>query len=266
MQNDILVKKVSEIDLIKSKLNNASTTSNGLLTSVDWNTFNNKQNKIFIQSTQPPIATDNIWIDNSVNPYTLKVCDGTSYIQVGNSASGSVQEIVIQATQPSDTAIKLWLDTSSSPILKWYNGSLWINVGSSSGHIIKDSTQAFTQRNNLKFTGNVTVSDDSISDSTVINFGNTIANPTEPKEDIALIDGQDTYEVINHTVGTKYMFILVDGVRIPYADYDDIDSTHIKLKPNVAIDVKKDMVITSFTTVIEQVLVNENTTLNGGTF
>jgi len=270
-----LVKKVKSItgintgdetqSTIKDKLKNASITQDGYLTSVDWNTFNNKQNKIFIQSSQPTIAIDNIWVDNTITPYILKVCDGTSYIQVGNSASGSVQEIVIQNTQPSDTSIKLWLDTSSNPILKWYNSTSWISIGSSSGHSIQDSSTTFTQRKNLKFTGSVTVTDDAINDSTIIGINNNISSPVEPKESIALADGQDTYDVINHTVGTKYMFILVDGVRIPYVDYTDIDSTHIQLKPNIVTDIKKDMVITSFSTVIETVL-NNSSTLNGGEF
>ena len=250
---------------IKAKMGQSSTSQDGYLTSVDWNTFNNKQNKIFIQNTQPTIATNNIWVDNTTNPYVLKVCDGNSYIQVGNSASGSVQEIVIQSTQPSDTTIKLWLDTSSSPILKWYKGSSWVSVGSSSGHVIQDSTITFSQRKNLKFTGAITITDSPTDDTTIIDVKKNLSSPVEPKEDIALANGQDTYEVISHTVGSKYMFVLVDGVRIPYADYDDIDSTHIKLKPNIAIDVKKDMVITSYSTVIETVLIND-TTLNGGTF
>ena len=254
------------IATIKNKLGTASSTIDGYLTSVDWNTFNNKQNKIFIQSTQPTIATDNIWIDNT-NPtsYALKVCNSTSYVQVGNSASGSVQEIIIQNTQPSDITIKLWLDTSSNPVLKWYNGTSWINIGSSSGHSIQDSSTTFTQRKNLKFTGSVTITDDSSTDSTIIGINNNISSPVEPKESIALADGQDIYDVISHTVGTKYMFILVDGVRIPYADYTDLDSTHIQLKPNIATDIKKDMVITSFSIIIETVL-NNSSTLNGGEF
>jgi len=272
-----LVKKVKSISgintgdetqtTIKDKLKNASTTQDGYLTSVDWNTFNNKQNKIFIQSIQPTISKDNVWIDNSTIPYTLKVCDGTSYIQVGNSASGSVQEIVIQNTQPSDLTVKLWLDTSvlTNPILKWHDGTAWINVGSNSGHIIQDSTTTFNQRKNLKFKGSVTITDDSTTDSTIVEINNNISSPVEPKESIALTDGQDTYDVISHTVGTKYMFILVDGVRIPYIDYTDVDSTHIKLKSNIATDIKKDMVITSFSTVIETVL-NNSSTLNGGEF
>ena len=252
---------------IKTKIGSASTTQDGCLTSIDWNTFNNKQNKIFIQSTQPTIATDNIWIDNT-NPisYALKVCNSTSYIQVGNSSSGSVQEIVIQNTQPSDTTIKLWLDTSSNPVLKWYNGTSWISIGSSSGHVIKDSTTTtFTQRKNLKFTGSVTITDNPTDDATIIDVNNNFSTPVEPKESIALVDGQDTYEVISHTVGSKYMFILVDGVRIPYSDYTDVDSTHIQLKTNITTDIKKDMVITSFSIIIETVL-NNSSILNGGEF
>ena len=40
--------------------------------------------------------------------------------------------------------------------------------------------------------------------------------------------------------------VFVDGIRIPFADYDDIDSSHIKLKPTIVTDIKKDMVITSY--------------------
>lgn len=41
--------------------------------------------------------------------------------------------------------------------------------GGSSGHTIKDSTTSFTNRDGLKFTGNVTITDDSVGGNTVVN-------------------------------------------------------------------------------------------------
>ena len=71
------------------------------------------------------------------------------------------------------------------------NGKFTVGNAPSSGHIIKDSTTTFTQRENLKFTGNVSVTDDSVNNATVIAVdggdGHTIVNasgtemPTESK-------------------------------------------------------------------------------------
>jgi len=43
--------------------------------------------------------------------------------------------------------------------------------GGSGGHVIKDATSTFTQRNGLKFLGGVTITDDSNGDNTVVNVG-----------------------------------------------------------------------------------------------
>lgn len=53
------------------------------------------------------------------------------------------------------------------------------------GHVIKDATTTFTQRKNLKITGNVTVSDDSVGDATVIN----VLGESESIEEVSTWDG-----------------------------------------------------------------------------
>lgn len=76
-------------ETIKTKLGQVTTTTDGYLSSIDWNTFNNKQNKVFIQTTQPAIALDNLWIDTTSSPYKFYRCDGTTFVQVGSNSNGS---------------------------------------------------------------------------------------------------------------------------------------------------------------------------------
>ena len=81
----------------------------------------------------------------------------------------------------------------------------WVALGGGGGgHTIKDSTTTFTQRAGLKFTGNVTITDDSVGDNTVIN----INNPTLTTSDVPdstnkryVTDAQIT--VIQNTSGTN---------------------------------------------------------------
>jgi hypothetical protein len=46
----------------------------------------------------------------------------------------------------------------------------WKKIASGGGHVIQDSSNSFTQRSNLKFTGGVGISDDSINDATIVNI------------------------------------------------------------------------------------------------
>jgi hypothetical protein len=108
-----------------------------------------------------------IYILSSQN-YSMNYYDGSSWHTLGGN------QIVIGTTN-TDTS-KLWLDTTSttSPILKYHNGTSWINISSSTGgHTIKDETTTYTSRKNLKFTGGVTITDDSANDTTIIDIASS---------------------------------------------------------------------------------------------
>jgi hypothetical protein len=97
--------------------------------------------------------------------YSLNYWDG-SWHKVGKD-----NQIVIGITNTDTT--KLWLDTTDTTkvIFKWYDGTSWVNINNVS-YVIQDDTTTYTQRKNLKFIGDgVTISDDSINDTTLINIG-----------------------------------------------------------------------------------------------
>lgn len=128
---------------IKSKLGSASASSDGYLTSTDWNNFNNKtqvndssnasskdtysinkimsllsnkQNKIIVSNTQPADLTiDNFWLNVSSVPYLLFRSNGTSYNQVGGTSSGG------------STSVNTWVNgsTYTTNSLVIYNAKLY---------------------------------------------------------------------------------------------------------------------------------------------
>ena len=74
------------------------------------------------------------------------------------------------------------INNSDTGKVEEFDGVAWIESGGG-GHIIKDSTTTFTQRAGLKFTGNVTVTDDSAGDNTVVNIpSSTIAIDSVPTD------------------------------------------------------------------------------------
>lgn len=78
---------------LKTEINDIGTTGNTTETySVDkiLSLLNNKQNIIFIQTTQPAMLTDNIWIDTTLIPYKISRCDGVVYNQIGGTGGGTL--------------------------------------------------------------------------------------------------------------------------------------------------------------------------------
>lgn len=76
---------------LKTEINDIGTTGDTTETySVDkiLSLLNNKQNIIFIQTTQPAMLTDNIWIDTTSIPYKISRCDGVVYNQIGGIGTG----------------------------------------------------------------------------------------------------------------------------------------------------------------------------------
>ena len=70
-----------------------------------------------------------------------------------------------------DVLKNTYINNSDTGKVEEYDGVVWISSGGG-GHIIKDSTTTFTQRANLKFTGNVTVTDDGAGGNTVVDIPN----------------------------------------------------------------------------------------------
>lgn len=66
-----------------------------------------------------------------------------------------------------------------------FNGRGWVvkDVNVSSGHVIKDSAVSFSPRSGLKFTGNVTVTDDETNNNTIIDIPEPIAGSAHTIKD-----------------------------------------------------------------------------------
>lgn len=128
-----------------------------------------KYSSIEVVSSLPisNISSDKIYILES--NFSLNYYNGSWHVLGGSD------QIAKGTTSPTDTT-KLWLDitNSSSPMLKYYNGTTWINISSSTGgHIIKDETTTYTSRKNLKFKGGITITDDSTNDTTIIDIASS---------------------------------------------------------------------------------------------
>lgn len=159
---------------LESNISNYTTTGEVVFTENNLYLIKSDGNKIKYSSIEvvsllptQNISSDKIYILSSQN-YSMNYYDGSSWHTLGGN------QIVIGTTN-TDTS-KLWLDTTSttSPILKYHNGTSWINISSSTGgHTIKDETTTYTSRKNLKFTGGVTITDDSANDTTIIDIASS---------------------------------------------------------------------------------------------
>lgn len=96
IQSDLIatnanVAENTSVIVLKAEINDIGTTGDTTETySVDkiLTLLSNKQNKIFIQTTQPAMLTDNIWIDTTLIPYKISRCDGVVYNQIGGTGTG----------------------------------------------------------------------------------------------------------------------------------------------------------------------------------
>lgn len=74
-----------------TSVNDSVTTSTTQTYSIDkiFTLIATKQNKVYLQSTQPtsPVIND-IWINNSSSPFIMNVYDGSIFSQVGGASSG----------------------------------------------------------------------------------------------------------------------------------------------------------------------------------
>lgn len=99
-----------------------------------------KQNMYVIDSNKNKVKiTDVLFVDNlptqNINQnkiyilksnFSLNIYDGSAWHVVGGN-----NQISIGTTVPTDTTKLLWLDTtySTNPILKYYNGTSWVDIG-----------------------------------------------------------------------------------------------------------------------------------------
>lgn len=143
---------------IKTKLGKANSTTDGYVSTTDWNTFNNKtkvndsgvsgnltdtysinkilsligtgggEAEIITVSSLPTIGQANKIYILSTN-YSLNYYDSSWHLLSGGSSDN---QIVIGTTPPTDIT-KLFLDISdkSKPILQWYDSTTtsWIDIG-----------------------------------------------------------------------------------------------------------------------------------------
>jgi hypothetical protein len=113
--------------------------------------LSNKQNKIYLQVTQPnnPVLND-IWINSTSSPYVMNVYNGTSFIQVGGSASGGV-------------SISDWLTSTSYTIsasFVIYNNSLYRCIATHiSGTSFDSSKWQYIGSNDAKSINGIIVDD-----------------------------------------------------------------------------------------------------------
>jgi hypothetical protein len=84
----------------------------------------------------------------------------------------------------------------------------------------------------------------------------------EPVESIATTNGQANFVVAEHEVGSKFLLVYVDGVKISHSDYTDVDSTHITLNTDIASTVTSGIVVTSLVYATTNININGDLTIN----
>ena len=70
-------------------------------------------------------------------------------------------------------------------------------IGGSAGHTIKDSSTTFTARTGLKFTGNVTVTDDLAGDNTVVNIPTITVDETPTDGSNNAVSSNGTFDALD---------------------------------------------------------------------
>ena len=84
----------------------------------------------------------------------------------------------------------------------------------------------------------------SILDAKTTLKGDKGGTLVEPVESVALTNGQDTYVVVHHVVGSPALIVFAEAL-ISRSDYTDLDATHIKLNADVAATITTGTKITS---------------------
>lgn len=90
-------------------------------------------NSIAIFQSNPPSTPGDgqIWVDSDTTV-------ALEWPPIGGGGSSSVN---LSPTEPTSPNIgELWVDNSGAPVLKIYDGTVWISVGGSGGSVAGDSS------------------------------------------------------------------------------------------------------------------------------
>jgi len=100
--------------------------------------------------------------------------EGKQYIVKSDGSKLKFTDIQFVSSLPSIGLKDIIYILKSNNTINYYDSTTtsWININSSTGgHVIKSDSQTFAQRKNLKITGSgVTITDDSINDTTLIDI------------------------------------------------------------------------------------------------
>lgn len=167
--------------------------------------------KTFIQSDSPiGMVVNDLWLDITNSPYTFSRYDGSVWRPIGKSAGTIINDWVGSIEYKSgeysihNRLLYKCTNTNNDSVFTPANWNLI------SGHIIRDNSNIFIKRSNLKFTGILTVADDVANDSTVIGVDTsslvqkttTINNKT--LEANIILTASDVNAVANtRTINTK---------------------------------------------------------------
>lgn len=128
--------------------------------------------------------------------------------------------IVITESQISDLGNYITDAPTDSIQYARYNNT-WVEVegGNGGGHVIKDSTATFTQRDNLQFTGGVLVTDDATNNATIVNI------LTYPEELVTETSWDGSSWVISMLLDKTYRRLVNNGVVTLIFNTTEIQST-----------------------------------------
>lgn len=208
-----------QIDLINklneyAKIDDTDTTSATKTYSIKHILeLEDKKRKIFMQSDSPVgMIKDDIWIDTTSIPYSISAYNSTSWVGIGSAGGTKINDWV------SATEYKVGEYVIHDDLLyrcKVQNtDSVFIasNFTLISGHIIRDGSNFYAKRSNLKFMGNgVSITDDSANDNTIISInGDVTKTGIETLTNKSLVDSST--KIIDEIDNTKVAQFEASGI------------------------------------------------------
>jgi hypothetical protein len=197
-----------------AKIDDADTTSTIKTYSIKHILeLEDKKRRIFMQSDSPVgMVKDDIWIDTTSIPYSISAYNSTSWVGIGSAGGTKINDWI------SNTEYKVGEYVIHDDLLyrcKTLNtdatfiASNWTLI---SGHIIRDGSNFYAKRSNLKFMGNgVSVIDDSTNDNTIITVNADVTKTgIETLTNKSLVDSST--KIIDEIDNTKIAQFEASGI------------------------------------------------------
>jgi hypothetical protein len=140
--------------------------------------------------------------DTTSIPYSLSSYSGSAWISVGSAGGTKINDWVASTSYKigeyvvKDSLLYRCTSANSDSI---FTSSNWTLI---SGHMIRDNSQFYTKRSNLKFIGDgVSISDDATNDNTVITIsGNVTTSGTQTIQNKLYADSTDSTKQFNYDI------------------------------------------------------------------